>query len=287
LHKMWEKFPFDAILEEYDILCINSLGSCHGTLGPDSINPDTHKPYLDNFPQITIQNTINFAVEVLKKLMLKKFDLVMGCSLGGMQVLDMFLRFSEFGKKFISVCGSPLSLMAKLINLAQCNIIESGIKQMLPEDLLRQRMSLAWFFFRLSCTTENALIILGKKQASLENYFVNDGDEYKDTFSPYSYSLYMRMLAEFELESSIFSANIKTDRREILLVDIRGDSFTPPKNIEEIYNRLKQKNYKVRKKTFETNYGHEAWILDGKKFYEFIKNDFVHEHAALFANSTS
>ena len=61
----------------------------------------------------------------------------------------------------------------------------------------------------------------------------------------------------------------------LMLVDISGDTFTPEEAITNIYDLLKERNYKVNKKTFETIYGHESWILDGKRFYEFIKSEFT------------
>ena len=36
---------------------------------------------------------------------------------------------------------------------------------------------------------------------------------------------------------------------------------------------LKHCYHNVVYKTFMTSFGHEAWIVDGKRFYEFIKED--------------
>ena len=191
-----------------------------------------------------------------------------------MQTLDMFLRFPNIAKKFISVCGSPLPLTTKLINAAQSNISEDGIKKCLSNNMLRTRMGLARFFFRLTCTTEKALSILEENQ-NLEDHFIRDSRDYETSFSPHSYNLYMRMLMNFDLDLSVSIYNSQKIKNELLLVDITDDQFTPPTCISKVYDLLKEQNYNIRKKTFETTFGHESWILDGERFYEFIKNDLI------------
>lgn len=37
------------------MVCANILGSCYGTTGPMSTNPDTGRPYGVHFPQVTIR----------------------------------------------------------------------------------------------------------------------------------------------------------------------------------------------------------------------------------------
>lgn len=280
LHIWWEKFNFRDLLKHYDILSIDSLGSCHGSLGPTCIDFSTKEIYGATFPHISIQDTIDFIVNAIDKIQIKDFDVVFGCSLGGMQALDMFLRFPTYSKRFISVCGTPLPLMTRLLNVAQCNIITDAINQPLNEDELKVRMGLARFFFRLSSATENGLRILGeenflKKPLStlerLESYFINDSVQYKKIFSPYSYNLYMRMLANFELGDC---RNLMENNSSLLLVDIQNDIFVREEDIRETFYFLKEHHMNVEKETFKTEFGHESWIIDGERFYDFIKKNF-------------
>ncbi|MCA0402712.1 MAG: alpha/beta fold hydrolase [Proteobacteria bacterium] len=273
LHVWWHKFPLQEVLKNYNIICFNSLGSCHGSLGPETISPNTGLPYAKDFPEICIEDTVNFIVLALQEMNIQKIDLVFGCSLGGMQAFDMYMRFPLIANKFISVCGSPLPLMTKLTNAAQSNILDTGIKNNLPTNILKSYMGLARFFFRLTCTTEKALEILDKKE-NVEEYFLTDSFNYESSFSPYSYNLYLKMLRNYQID--IFEQLIPDNLKKIiLLVSIIDDCFTPPEDIDKIFNQLTKKRHKVKNMQFKTNYGHESWIVDGKRFYEFIKKELI------------
>ena len=39
---------------EYYVVCVNDPGSCYGTTGPASANPETGEPYGTDFPPVTV-----------------------------------------------------------------------------------------------------------------------------------------------------------------------------------------------------------------------------------------
>lgn len=73
----------------YLVICANVLGSCYGTCGPTSINPDTGAAYRGDFPVVTIRDTVRLH-SLLVEHALKITDVfcVVGGSMGGMQVLE-------------------------------------------------------------------------------------------------------------------------------------------------------------------------------------------------------
>lgn len=55
----WERMigpgrPLDT--DRWFVVCANSLGSCHGSTGPASIDPRTGRPYGPSFPPLTIED---------------------------------------------------------------------------------------------------------------------------------------------------------------------------------------------------------------------------------------
>jgi homoserine O-acetyltransferase/O-succinyltransferase len=77
------------------IVCSNVLGSCYGTTGAVSINPRTNQPYGASFPKITIRDMVNLQAVLVKVLSIERLKLVIGGSLGGMQVLEWALLYPD------------------------------------------------------------------------------------------------------------------------------------------------------------------------------------------------
>ena len=42
--------------EKYFVVCCNMVGSCYGSSGPSSIDPETGKPYYFSFPKVTVRD---------------------------------------------------------------------------------------------------------------------------------------------------------------------------------------------------------------------------------------
>ena len=80
---------------KYTIVCANILGSCYGSTSPCSINPETGKPYLLDFPQTTVRDVATCHNILLEHLGIDKVDLLIGGSVGGFQALEWSIMFPE------------------------------------------------------------------------------------------------------------------------------------------------------------------------------------------------
>lgn len=79
--------------DKYFVICPNIIGSCMGSTGPSSINPDTDKPYGFDFPVVTIGDMVKAQKALLDHLGIEKILTVVGGSIGGMQVLEWAVRY--------------------------------------------------------------------------------------------------------------------------------------------------------------------------------------------------
>ena len=79
--------------DKYFIVCANVLGGCYGTTGPASVNKLTGKPWLRDFPLITIRDLVNVHEILRKHLGIKRIHTIIGASIGGYQALEYSIMF--------------------------------------------------------------------------------------------------------------------------------------------------------------------------------------------------
>jgi len=78
--------------DKYFVICSNILGSCMGTTGPCSYNPETVEPFGLDFPVVTIGDMVDVQKALLDHLGVERLLSVIGGSVGGMQVLEWTVR---------------------------------------------------------------------------------------------------------------------------------------------------------------------------------------------------
>jgi homoserine O-acetyltransferase len=85
------------------VICVNSLGSCKGSTGPASINPETGKPYRLAFPDLMIQDIASSALLVLESLGIEQLHAIVGPSMGGMSGLALLKLKPDVARHFLGI----------------------------------------------------------------------------------------------------------------------------------------------------------------------------------------
>lgn len=107
------------------IVSMNVLGSCYGTTGPTSNDP-SGTPYGAEFPEITIRDLVEVQRLVLDQLGVDTLDLVIGGSMGGMQVLEWAIMYPDRVKMIVPIgVGAAQSPWAIALSEAQRHAITS------------------------------------------------------------------------------------------------------------------------------------------------------------------
>ena len=85
--------PVDT--DRWFVVCANILGGCRGTTGPSSTNPDTGEPYGLDFPLLAMSDFVTVHRGLGRRLGIERWAVLLGGSLGGMQVLQWALSYPQ------------------------------------------------------------------------------------------------------------------------------------------------------------------------------------------------
>ena len=89
------------------VVCVNMLGSPYGSESPASINPDTGKPWLLDFPKLTLRDMIPAFEAVRKHLGIKKINKLIGSSSGGFQAIEWAVAKPEIFEHCYFMATAP------------------------------------------------------------------------------------------------------------------------------------------------------------------------------------
>ena len=145
--------PGKTIDTEKDlVVCVNMLGSAYGTEGPARENPATGKPWLLDFPPVTIRDTVNSFIAVRKYLGIEKIDLLIGASNGGFDAIEWAVMEPDIFSRCLFLCTAPrISPFLGATVEAQRMALEA-------DPTFRQAASLAGGAEGLKCARAQALI---------------------------------------------------------------------------------------------------------------------------------
>lgn len=109
------------------VVCSNVLGSCYGSAGPAAANPRTGAPWGSSFPEVTVRDMVRAQALLLKALGVRRLALVVGGSLGGMQVLEWGASFPDRVAALAPIaCGGRASAWSIALSEAQRAALEAA-----------------------------------------------------------------------------------------------------------------------------------------------------------------
>ncbi|HWG65796.1 MAG TPA: homoserine O-acetyltransferase, partial [Rhodanobacteraceae bacterium] len=89
------------------VICANTLGSCKGSSGPASINPETGNAWRLDFPELSLEDAGDAAYALVRGLGIERLAALVGCSMGGMAALGCLAHHPGFARAHVSVCTAP------------------------------------------------------------------------------------------------------------------------------------------------------------------------------------
>ncbi len=106
--------PHKAIdTNQFFVVCVNNIGSCFGSTGPTTINPDSlsdegeAQVYGPDFPLVTIKDWVKTQAMLSDRLGIEVWHAIVGGSMGGMQAMQWSVDYPERLKRCVVIASTP------------------------------------------------------------------------------------------------------------------------------------------------------------------------------------
>ena len=264
--------------EKYFIVCANVLGSCYGTTGPASVNPDTGNPWLNEFPLITVRDLVNVHEILRNYLGIKSIHTVIGASIGGYQALEYSIMFPDLIQRLIVLASGARQTPWALAFSESMRLAMQADQTFTSGDPdggkkgLKAARSIALISYRTMSAynstqqEEEDEKLTSFKAASYQAY---QGDKLVKRFNPYSYWCLTNLSDTHNLgrgRGGIINA-LKTIKAEVLCVGIKSDILFPTDDQKFITTNTVNAEYIE----IDSFYGHDGFLIETEKVTDVIR----------------
>lgn len=294
----WEEMlgpgkPLDT--ERFYVVCVNSLGSCFGSTGPSSVNPETGKPYAAHFPMLTVEDIAASARAALQALQIPRVHIAIGASLGGMSALAYALMFPAEMDVLISLSAAvhsePFSIAVRSL---QRELIRSDDAwqggDYPPGDGPREGMRLARKLGMISYRSASEwLERFGRERSDraghgpfgiefeVESYLEARARAFIGEFDANSYLYLSHAMDEFDVAEHGGSAE-KACRhlklKKALVVGVETDFLFPLHQQRQLAEYLRQAGVSTQLVALNCKQGHDSFLVDMDRFRPTV-GDFI------------
>lgn len=258
---------------KYFVVCANVLGSCYGSTGPASNNPDTGQPYYNDFPLITIRDIVRSLILLRKHLQIENIFLLMAGSMGGYQALEWSFMEKECIKNlFLVTTSAAETAWGIAIHTAQRLAIEAdeswtdknadagkkGLKAARAIGLLTYRN---YKILVEKQTDDNVEKIDNFKASSYINY---QGDKLVSRFNVKSYWILTKAMDSHNLargRNKTIMQVLQSFKQKALVMGITSDFLCPVNEQKFIADNMPNAAYVE----IDSSYGHDGFLIEYEK----------------------
>lgn len=284
--------------DRFFVICSNIIGSCYGSTGPGSLDPEKGRPYGLGFPLFTIRDIVRTQKALLDHLGIKQLCCLIGGSIGGMQALEWAMEYPDMVKAVIPIASTcKRSALSIGLTEAQRQAIMADPHWNQGDYYEGQRpakgLALARMIGHISYLSEESMHRkFGRRlqencafksdfspEFEVESYLHYQGQKFVERFDANSY-LYITKAADyFDLGEqwgggSLVNAFCRTSAK-FLVISFSSDWLYPTAQSREMVTAMKKAGRDVSFCEIQTDYGHDSFLLAEQQLSRLIKG-FLH-----------
>jgi len=280
---------------KYFVICSNTVGSCFGSTGPMSEIYPSSEPYRLKFPVITIKDMVKAQMHLLSKLGIFGVKAIIGGSMGGMQALQFAVDYPNFAKDIIVLASTyatqPWAIAFNKVAIEAIrrdprfnngNYAKDEFKEQGCDGLAIGRIaghisylspdSMDEKFGRRYVSNDGLFELFGRYE--VERYMEYNTNNFSKMFDPLSYLYIVKAINTFNLSrgyESLYDA-VSRIKASVHLISFSGDMLFFPKEMEHLAKMLNRNGQKYSYNEIDSNYGHDAFLVELEKFDYIIKD---------------
>lgn len=266
--------------EKYFIVCANILGSCYGSSGPLTINPDTKKPYFAGFPVVTTRDQVKAHIILREKLGIEKIELLMGGSMGGYQVLEWCLMEPRIiQNSFVITASAAESAWGIAIHTSQRLAIEAdaswrdesekaganGLKAARGIGMLTYRN------YKIFRRTQTDTDFSKTDNFKASSYIIHQGNKLKERFNAQSYWLLTKSMDSHNIARGRYNTleeALKNIRQPVLIIGIDSDILCPLEEQKFLAENIPNAILRI----ISSDYGHDGFLVEAETISNHLFN---------------
>jgi homoserine O-acetyltransferase len=282
--------PVDT--NRFFVIGVNNLGSCFGSTGPQSINPDTGKTWGSDFPLVTVEDWVDSQARLADKLGIAQFAAVMGGSLGGMQALAWAIRYPQRVRHALVIAAAP-NLSAQ--NIAFNEVARQAIMTdpdfhdghfaafaTLPRRGLRIARMVGHITYlsdlqmedKFGRTLRDGLHYSFAPEFQIESYLRYQGDKFAEYFDANTYLRITKALDYFDPAQKTggdLATALSPATSKFLVISFATDWRFPASRSREIVKALIDRRRDVCYAEIDAPHGHDAFLLDDPQYHALVR----------------
>lgn len=277
--------------DKWFVVCVNSLGSCKGSTGPASVNPDTGTQYRLDFPNLTIEDAADSATYVLDHLGIEVAHVVIGASMGGMTALALACDHPHRVRHLIDISAAatalPFSIAVRSLqreairldplwsggNYTDETYPESGMRMARKLGVISYRSAIEWDgrFGRVRLDSDTDDDEPFGMEFAVESYLEGHARRFVRNFDPNSYLFMSRAMDWFERCKDLQRVKLQS----ALVIGVQTDILFPIQQQEQIAELLAKSGAPTQFLSLPSPQGHDAFLVDYDRFIPAVRDYLV------------
>ena len=278
---------------KFFVIALNNLGGCHGSTGPNQVNPETGKPYGPDFPIMTVDDWVESQARLADYYKIEQFAAIIGGSLGGMQALQWSINYPDRLRHCMVIAAAP-KLSAQ--NIAFNEVARQAISKdsqfhgghyYEQNEVPKVGLMLARMLGHITYLSDDGMkskfgrdLRSGEisydftPQFEIESYLRYQGERFSTEFDANTYLLMTKALDYFDPTAKTgesLSQVLSKATAKFMVISFTTDWRFSPERSQEIVDALVYADKQVSYAEIEAAQGHDAFLIPIPRYLDVFR----------------